>query len=330
MKKISSKYACLYHMAIAACLATNLSSCSDNTGTDILNAEQDELLTRSIQLSVPLDAKDADSLDVQIFIYDQTGTKFLGEAETTAIDLQADSTYLAHAIIEADNAAITASYLRCKLIVLGNAPDTDGSISSIERLKFDHTVSSLPLYGAVNVEQQLDPKLEVSCAEIPLLRSGALLKVQLGQDLYDAGITLGSVVIKGVNKNGFVAPKNAMTFNSLTDIDPVKFFNPDASQKTDLTLTQMPDSSMQSYVPECEAPADGPFEIDLQFLRDGKPYTGIFGQKIYLKDYATNKPLDIVRGNQYIFTIRSLQTEADLEIKVENWKHVTPENVVFK
>lgn len=317
-------------MALAACMATNLSSCADDTGANLLNTEQEEILTRSILLSVPLDAKEADSLDVQVFIYDQTGKKFLGEAETTSIDLLSDSTYLAHAIIQADNAAIMASYIRCKMIVLGNAPETDGSISSIERLKFDHTVSSLPLYGAIDIDQQLDPKLEVSCTEIPLLRSGALLKVQLGQDLYDAGITLGSVVIKGINKNGFVVPKSAMSFNSLTDIEPAKFFNPDASQKTDLTLTQMPDSSMQSYVPECEAPADGPFEIDLQFLRDGKPYTGIFGQKIYLKDYATNTPLDIVRGNQYIFTIRSLQTEADLEIKVENWKEVTPENVVFK
>ena len=330
MKKISSKYACLFHVAIAACLATNLSSCADESGADMLNAKQEGVLTRSIQLSVPLDAKEADSLQLQVFIYDPTGAKFLGEAETTSIDLLTDSTYLAHAIIQADNAAITANDISCKLVVLGNAPDTDGSISSIERLKFDHSVTSLPLYGAMNINQQLDPKLEVSCAEIPLLRSGALLKVQLGQDLCDAGITLGSVVIKGVNKSGYIAPKNAMAFNSLTDIEPAKFFNPDASQKTDLTLTQMPDSSMQSYLPECEAPTDGPFEIDLQFLRNGKPYTGIFGQKIYLKDYATNKPLDIVRGNQYIFTIRSLQTEADLEIKVENWKNVTPENVVFK
>ncbi len=329
MKQILKKYTSLYLMTFAACFTCGLISCSDDTDTSILNAQQENLLTRSYQLSVPL-AKNVDTLGLKIFIYDQTGAKFLGEAETTYIDQKTDSTYLAHAIIQADNEAISSGFLKCRMIVLGNAPATDGSKTSIEHLKYEYTVPSLPLYGAMDIQQQLDPKLEVSCEEVPLLRSGAMLKVQLSQDLYDAGITLGSVVLKNVNKTGFVAPKNALTFNSLTDLDPNKFFNPDASQKTDLTLTQMPDSSMQSFVPECEAPADGPFEIDLQFMRDGKPYTGIFGQKIYLKDYATDTPLNIIRGNQYIFTIRSLQTEADLEIKVENWKDVTPENVVFK
>lgn len=263
-------------------------------------------------------------------MYDQTGTKLLGEVEDTSIEQYQDRSYLAHGIIQADNAAIEDNRLKCRLVLLGNTA-SDGNIASIQQQTFDYSVTSLPFFGALSVDELLDAKMEVSCAEIPMLRSGALLKVELSQVLRDAGITLGAVVLKNVNKTGYVAPKNAATFNSLTDIEASKFFNPyNGSQKIDLELAQMPDSSMQSFVPECQALSETPFEITLQFLRDGKPYTGNFGDKIYLKDYVTNKPLDILRGNQYIFTIRSLQTDVDLDIKVEEWKEVTPENVVFK
>lgn len=306
--------------------ASGFASCSDESRME----NNLEAQTRALAINIPLASSDIPDTDLKVLVIDQDGKNVVGEVEIDTFESQKDSSQLIHGFISADCNAINNDKLNCKLVVLGNCEKVPETTAAIRKMKFEANPTHYPMYGAVSVEKTLDSRFEVMCAEVPLLYSGAMITVQLGEFLKNEGISLGDVILKNANKYGYIAPNSATIYNTATDLDQSKIFNPDDSAKEDIKLQKQANGAMIGFVPECTAPTGAPLEITVQFIRDNKTYSGNFGNKLYLKDYATNKPFDIIRGNHYIFTIRRLQTDVDLEVKVEKWNEVSPEDVIFK
>lgn len=293
-------------------------------------ADADETLTRSVTFSIPLTAEESDLSDLQIFLYDAAGAEKLAQVEITSVEELEDGTQMIHGLLPTTCPAINGDSLGCHMVILGNCPENDGSPAALQTLTFEANSSSMPLVGAHQVKTRLDHRLEVLCPTTNMLRSGALVTVRLGDELLASGITFRGAKLLNGNARGFCAPLSMTQLNTSDDLATNLIFHPDTSQKADIPLQLMADGSLQSIVPECATPTEGPLELQLNFLRDGLDYTGVFGQKLYFKNYTDNVPFDIVRNHHYIFTIRSLQTEGDLEVKVEDWEQKTAEDVIFK
>lgn len=293
-------------------------------------AESGEVSTRGVTFNIPLSAEESSLSDLQIFLYDAAGTEKLAQVEITSIEEQEDGSQLIHGLLPTTSPAIVGDSLGCHMVILGNCPATDGSPASLQALTFEANDSLMPMIGAHQVKTRLDHRLEVLCPTTNMLRSGALVSVRLSDELLAAGITFRGAKLLNGNQRGFCAPRYATKLNTSEDLSSSLIFHPDDRQKADIPLQVMTDGSLQGLVPECATPAEGPLELHLDFLRDGADYTGVFGQTLYFKNYSDNTPIDIVRNHHYIFTIRSLQTEGDLEVKVEDWEQETAEDVIFK
>lgn len=293
-------------------------------------AESDEVLTRGVSFSIPLSAEESSLSDLQIFLYDATGAEKLAQIEITSVEEQEDGSQMIHGLLPTTSPAIKGDSLECHMVILGNCPATDGSPVSLQTLTFEANTNSMPMIGAHQVKTRLDRRLEVLCPTTYMLRSGALVTVRLSEELLAAGITFRGAKLLNGNQSGFCAPRYTTKLNTSDDLSTSLIFHPDTLQKADVPLQVMADGSLQGLMPECATPAEGPLELHLDFLRDGADYTGPFGQKLYFKNYADNVPFDIVRNHHYIFTIRSLQTEGDLEVKVEDWEQESAEDVIFK
>lgn len=308
-------------------LSLSVGSCSQS---DHWIADTSEELTRGVTFNIPLSAQESVISDLQIFLYDSVGTDKLAQVEITSIEEQADGSQMIHGLLPVTCPAINGDTLECHMVILGNCPETDGSLSSLQTLTFEANSPLIPMVGAHSVKTRMDRRLEVLCPTTNMLRSGAQVTVRLGEELSSAGITLKEAKLLNGNQTGFCAPRSATQLNTSDNLATDIIFNPDARQKADIALQMRADGSLQGLVPECVTPAEGPLELHLDFLRNGSDYTGSFGQTLYFKNYADNVPFDIVRNHHYIFTIRSLQTDGDLEVRVEDWEQKTAEDVIFK
>ena len=322
MYKISKTTILTYLMTGAA-----LAACNDESQDNSLS--QEDALTRGVVFNIPLAAEDAVSTDLQIFLYDSKGTEKLGNVEIIGTEELEDGSQLVHGLIPLECEAIKDDMLQAHMVVLGNCAATDGDVESLQRLTFNANDARMPMFGSHNVQTRLDNRLEVLCPTTYLLRSGALVTVQLGDELKDAGIALKEATLLQGNKTGYCAPLHATKLNTASDLSVSYIFNPDASQKGNIALQSQANGAMEAFVPECKRPENGVIELNLEFLHNGESYSGIFGQTVYFKNYADNEPFDIVRGHHYIFTIRSLQTEGDVVVKVEDWTSKTAEDVIF-
>lgn len=303
-------------------------SCSDDAGTGEPFCEYPA--TRGVSVTLPLSTEATVVSDMQVFIYNAAGTELLSEMEIIGTENQDNGVQFVQGIIPANSPAITKEELACRMVVLGNCPETDGKPESIKALTFDANNRQIPMFGSQEVKTHLDRSMSVMCATVNLLRSGALVTVRLSESLINAGIALKTAVLKDVNKIGYCMPKQAIRINTSAEPVTSDIYNPNVSRHGNLSLLPKADGSMEAFVPETSAPEAGPIEIELQFTRNGEAYTGLFGQTLYLKNYVDNVPFDIVRGHHYIFNIRSLQTEGELEVVVEEWTPTTAEDVIFK
>lgn len=286
--------------------------------------------TRGVAVDLPIAGIENPNTDLQIFLYDEA-KDLAGEVMILNCDPITEGTIMVHGLIPAECTAVTSDTLQGRMVVIANCEKTVGSMDDVMGLKFEANTVKAPLFGAVSIRKQLDARFEIEAAEIPMLQSGAMITVQLDKMLTDAGLSLGTVTLKDANKSGFAAPKEATTLCTNKELSESLIFNPDESVKSDIEFLETKEGTRIAFVPECAAPAaDKSLEIELQLLRNGEAYSGNFGNVLYMKNYADNTPYNIVRGNHYIFNIRSLQKDAELEVKVEEWKEETPEDVIFK
>lgn len=306
-------------------LLANASCQEEALSPDVLPQEQ----TRSVMFNIPLLAEGVESPDLQVLLYNATGEQFLTKVELTGVENQADGSQLLHGLIPVDCQAIDNDRLVGHLVVLGNCPIAAGPIEELQSLTFQANCPNLPLYGAHDVQLRMDKRLEVLCPTTQLLPSGAWVTVRLADELAQAGIALQQVTVKQVNQTGYCVPLSATQLVTSADMATALIFRPDSRTQGDVMLSARADGSMQALLPECKTPGDEPIEMELRFTRDGEAYTGLFGQKLYFKNYADNQPFDLVRGHHYIFNIRSLQTEGELEVVVEDWNEQTADDVIF-
>ncbi len=320
------KHGSLFAMLLSIVLCNV--SCSDDAGTEQPFCEYPS--TRSVAVSLPLNTEATEINNLQVFIYNVAGTELLSEMEIIETEAKENGIQLVQGLIPSNSPAINNEELACRMVVLGNCPETNGQPESVESLTFNANDSQIPMIGSQEVQTHLDRNMSVMCATVNLLQSGALITVRLAESLTNAGIALGSAILKDVNKVGYCAPKQALKNNTSAEPAISDIYNPNVSSHGNLSLLAKEDGSMEALVPETSAPEAGPIELELQFTLNGEAYSGIFGQTLYLKNYADNVPFDIVRGHHYIFNIRSLQTEGDLEVIVEEWTPTTAEDVIFK
>ena len=312
-------------LTLAALLA--MTSCDNDAEKAAAYPEPE---TRGLLFNIPLANEDNVCPDLQIFLYDTAGDALLGQMEIIGTELLEDGSQLVHGLLPMECPAISEDSLRCHMVVLGDCAETNGEPQAIQALTFEANAEKMPLYGAHDVRTRLDRRLEVLCPTTHLLRGGALMTVNLGDDLINAGITLKSATLKEANRRGYCTPAAPTQLVTSEGLASRYIFRPDVTTKGDIALLAKTTATMEALVPECAAPEGGVLELALEFERNGEAYTGIFGQTLYCKNYVDNTPFDIVRGHHYIFNVRSLQTEGDVEVIVEDWTETTAEDIIFK
>lgn len=331
----------LYAMTVAAPLtvmglATVAcdSSTADNEEMVVCPTETRALISAPLRFAndVKLEAE-----NLQAFIYNADGSYLIAPLSVTGLGTDSHGKNMLYMNIAPEDISKVASR-QCRLLVLANWAETDGKLTSLSDQTFE-IGADIPLFGCVEITLPDEGEFAIEGPEVYMLRSVAKLTVKLGQELIDMGITIGSAKInKDANLQGYCLPG---TGTSLT-LDPAwtknheAVFRPYIRKVGPVVFPGTNATELTVVMPELRN--DGSYQIELQFLSDGKPFTGAFSNLLPISNRATQQPINLVRSHHYTYTIQALNTDVPLDpnhvelldVIVDPWVNVEVPTIVFK
>lgn len=228
--------------------------------------------------------------------------------------------------------AISEGRIQGRLVVLSDCPQVSDNptASELVNLTYSDISQGIPMYGAINLDAELIESYEISCNPIQMLRSTALVTVQLSDNMIAQGIRLGSCSIpQPINTTGYCLPSNTLAITSKDYLDENVFRPLNTSLVAGTSFaTADGGKSMEIMMPEMTN--DGTLSMQLSFLLNDTPVTGSFSETLYFQNYTTSTPMNVIRNHHYIFTITGLTTDVDgMTVEVMDWNQQVPETIVF-
>lgn len=331
-----------YFFFIAA-LALTATACSENEETPAVELGQQT--TRALKVTLPLDGTRVSSAKFRVLLFNGSGTQLVATIDDVLADTDANGNIAnLHLNLTESHPALSGNKLIGRLVVMANCPTVSETPNAKELSELTYTMgdSDVPMYGAIDINLDLYNSYEVTAPAVELLRSAAMVTVELGQNLLDEGIRLSECYIpQEVNTTGYCLPSPSVITISKDYKDEAIFRPLSKTTAAGLALTSIDGGkSMNVMIPEVLN--DGSLSMKLDFTCNGAPLTGEFANTIHFKDYAKNLPFNLVRNHHYIFTITALTTSiyvdaadsedeetGDLTVLVKDWNHEEPETIVF-
>lgn len=330
----------LHTLVVAAPLAVmGFATAACGNVDDEEAVESPSALTRSI--CAPLRFADDVSLEadaMQAFVYSADGGYLLAPLSVTGLGNDSHGNTVLYMNIAPEDQAKVASR-QCRLLVLANWEQTDGKLASLSDQTFDIDKSATPLFGCVPITMPAESEFAVEGPAVYLLRSVAKLTVKLGQSLIDMGITIGQAKIsKDVNLQGYCLPGTgtSQTLDPAWTDNHESVFRPYIRRVGPMVFPGSNATELTMVMPELRN--DGSYQIELQFLNKGVPFTGAFSNYLPITNRQTQQPVNLVRSHHYTYTIQALATDVPLDpdnvelldVIVDPWINVDVPPVVFK